>query len=710
MRSPVSILRARLAGHSVGSVNGPGDKDFLNHIETRIRSRVPGPITIYDEYLVYKFDGNGFGQLESEAETLRRIYAGVKLDVVIAVAPQAVRLAEQYRDKIFPGTPILFAQISSGEPEAQPRAGVTGLISAAGISETIDLALRLHPDTQTVALISGPDPYWFNVSRSELSRRQGRVEQVDFVEPPSRELLEKISALPAHTIVLFQLSPDSSRPEFGGWDLLDAVAKRWPTYSAWPTLCLNHGCVGGSYGTDFSRDATETGEMAARILLGTRPEDVPLEHSTDLRPQVDWRALQYWHIPESALPAGTIILYREPTLFERDRKFILPAIALILAQGLLIGGLLWQRARKRKAEAVLRESEERFRVMADTAPSLIWMCDVQGEIIYLNEQWLAFSGSEPDSAYGYTWIESIHPEDVQRVLEALWQAIKDQRSFSSEYRLRRADGVFRWMFNVASPRVNGDGSFVGFIGSAVDVTDQKLAQMALEKVSGQLIEAQEKERNRIARELHDDICQRLSVLSMEIERAKRDSGGRVSATKNLEEIRQHCSEISDDVQSLSHRLHSSALDLLGIVAALRGFCRELSKQHGVTIDFSDREVPGHLPKDISLCLFRVAQESLHNAVKYSGTDHYKMQLSATVCEVRLEVTDTGAGFEVEGGKRGRGLGLVSMQERVHLVHGKFTIESKCGVGTMILAVVPLPADDGSRESAGTGKADALEVG
>jgi len=171
--------------------------------------------------------------------------------------------------------------------------------------------------------------------------------------------------------------------------------------------------------------------------------------------------------------------------------------------------------------------------------------------------------------------------------------------------------VYRWMLDAASPRLNGDGSFAGFIGSAIDVTDQKLAQQALEKVSGQLIEAQEKERSRIARELHDDICQRLALLSMELEQADRVSRqSPEAAKKNMDEIRSHCSEIAGDVQSLSHQLHSSKLDDLGAASAIRGFCREFSRQHEVNIEFTENNVPRELPKDISLCLFRVTQEAL----------------------------------------------------------------------------------------------------
>jgi len=355
--------------------------------------------------------------------------------------------------------------------------------------------------------------------------------------------------------------------------------------------------------------------------------------------------------------------------------------------------LLLQGARKRKAEAVLRESEERFRVMADTTPSLVWMCDARGRITYLNDRRLAFTGPDTGEGYGDNWITYVHADDIERVLATLYEALKSKEPFSQEYRLRRSDGVYRWMFDVASPRVNGDGTFGGFIGSAIDTTDQKLAQQALEKVSGQLIEAQEKERSRIARDLHDDICQRLALLSMEIERANRTSSGSPAATKqNLDDIRNRCSQIASDVQSLSHQLHSSTLDFLGVVAAIRAFCGEVSKQHQVSIAFTETRVPKHLPKDISLCLFRVAQEAVHNAVKYSESGQFAVALFATEDEVQLVVRDGGAGFDVEEAKKNRGLGLVSMQERINLVHGRFAVDSKPGKGTRIFAAVPFVSE------------------
>src|SRR5271163_2245176 len=515
-------------------------------MESTVRARVPGQINFYSASVENpRFDEEVYR--ESLAETLRRGYGGVKLDVVIAATYPVLQFAMHYRDKMFPGVPIVFTDVSRPE-EQMMRPGVTGVISPVGMRETIDLALRLHPNTNTVAIITGItewDKYWLTVAHAELLRHQDKVREIDLVGPATQQIIKKVAELPPSTVVLFQLRPDdSTQPALEPIDVLADVAQRLPTYSAWQGLALNRGGVGGAY-RNVRKDAVLDGEIVARVLSGERPENIPIVHDSDLQVHVDWRALQRWRISESALPPGTVVEYRQLTFWQRDRKYIVMVIALIAAQALLIAGLLLQRARKRKAEAVLLESEERFRVMADTTPSLVWMCDARGRITYLNGPRIAFTGPDPDARLGDNWITYVHPSDVEHMLGTLYDALKSKQPFSQEYRLRRSDGVYRWMFDVASPRVNGDGSFGGFIGSAIDTTDQKLAHQALEKVSGQLIEAQEQERSRIARDLHDDICQRLALLSMEIGQANHASNGSFAATKlNLENIQKHCSEIA----------------------------------------------------------------------------------------------------------------------------------------------------------------------
>ena len=675
----------------VFSFSDRGDYSGLNVLKSKLQAAVPQPLNFYVEYM----EGRRLDDKEYEKELVRDLghaYNTTKLNLVIVQSYTGLRLLLKQREALFSGVPIVFLGVDPGQIAGQTfPSGITGVTARVDVRGTIDLALHLHPDANTVAVITTnttPDRYFLDRIQTELLPYRDKVREIDLVGLPPGELMESVASLPAQTVVLFQLVPQESlQSAIGAKDILAVVSQRLPTYSIFPGDILNHGGVGGvEY--NWNIEVSAAVDEARRVLSGVRPENIPIVDKTDSRAEVDWRQLRHWHIPESALPPGTEVLYRPTSLWEQYRNYFTTGIVLIVAQAYLILGLLWQRARKRKAEAVLQESENRFRVMADTTPSMIWMCDSQGRIDYLNDRCIAFTGLP--GMKNDEWLEYVHRDDIRNVADILSEAIKTPKPFSREFRLRRKDGVYRWMFDVASPRVNGDGSFAGFIGSVIDTTDQKLAQNALEKVSGQLIEAQEQERSRIARDLHDDICQRLAVLSIELEQAQRNTNGSpVDTKRNLGEIRKHCSEIANDVQTLSHQLHSSKLEFLGISTAIRSFCNELSQQHAISIEFTEKNVPRHLPKDVSLCLFRVAQEALHNALKYSGVSEFMVELTATKNEAQLVVSDAGTGFDVEEAKKNRGLGLVSMQERIHLMHGSFMIESKPGAGTRIFAVVPL---------------------
>ncbi len=211
---------------------------------------------------------------------------------------------------------------------------------------------------------------------------------------------------------------------------------------------------------------------------------------------------------------------------------------------------------------------------------------------------------------------------------------------------------------------------------AQDITERKLAEEALSTVSQKLIEAQEEERTRIARELHDDIGQRLVLLAWNLG----------SSNGNL---RKQVVDLANDVQALSHQLHSPKLDYLGLAAAAAGFCKELSDRQRVEIEFHSENIPKELPKEISLCLFRVLQEALQNAIKHSGSRQFQVSLRRGASEIELTVRDSGIGFETDEAIKGPGLGLTSMQERLKLVDGKLSIDSKPQRGTTIQARVPL---------------------
>jgi PAS domain S-box-containing protein len=437
-----------------------------------------------------------------------------------------------------------------------------------------------------------------------------------------------------------------------------------------------------------------------------------------------FRARQALHGEVS--PAGDLDRLPEQTLAEREdflQKHILSAASVpvkvggeidgaisflsvrrrvewtenLISQLRAIGEIFWNALQRKRAveallltQATLRESEERFRLVANTAPVMIWMSGTDKGRTYFNQPWLAFTGHSLEEQLGNGWVQGVHPEDLENCLDAFANSFNRREPFQHEYRLRRHDGEYRWVLVHGVPRFDAEGSFAGYIGSGIDVSERKQAEAALSSVSRKLIEAHEEERTWIARELHDDFSQRIALLAVNLDRLKQ--GLRASEVQTKHRVEEACERVSDlgsDIQALSHRLHSSKLEYLGLLAASTGFCRELSDRQGVEIDFHSENVPKGLPKEISLCLFRVLQEALQNATKHSRSRQFGVWLRGREDEIELIVRDSGIGFDPESTIEGQGLGITSMRERLKLIDGQLFIDSNLQSGTTIRARAPL---------------------
>jgi PAS domain S-box-containing protein len=362
-----------------------------------------------------------------------------------------------------------------------------------------------------------------------------------------------------------------------------------------------------------------------------------------------------------------------------------------------IGDILWNALQRYQAmqallaaQSLVRESEERFRLIASTAPVIIWMSGADRRCTFVNESWADATGLPPASALGDGWTAGIHPEDVERSLNTYRSAFDRREPFQMEYRLRRHDGEFRWIFARGVPRYDATRSFAGYIGSAIDVTERREAEAVLSTLSRRLIEAQELERTRLARELHDDINQRMALLMLSLETVRQ----RLPATsrdlgQEIEKAIDIATNLTRDVQGLSHRLHSPKLHILGLEAAARGVCREVSDRSDVVIRFHAEGILPGLPEDVSVCLYRVLQEALQNAIKHSHSHQIDVSLQRDLSGVILTVRDSGIGFEPTKALRGQGLGLIGMKERLRLVEGDLTIDTRPAGGTTICARVPL---------------------
>jgi PAS domain S-box-containing protein len=349
---------------------------------------------------------------------------------------------------------------------------------------------------------------------------------------------------------------------------------------------------------------------------------------------------------------------------------------------------------RKRAQNALRESEDKLQLLLDSTAEAIYGLDLNGRCTFCNPACLRALGYERvDELIGKNMHDLIHHTHADGTLfpaedcpifqvfrtgegihaedEVLWRANKT--SFPAEY----------WSY----PQ-RREQEVVGAVVAFVDITQRKLTEAALASVSRRLIDAQEQERTRIARELHDDVGQRLAMLAVELEQVCQGPADLLLVRSRVGELQKQTSEIASDVQNLSHELHSAKLEYLGIASAMKAFCNEFGDQAKVEIDFRTHDVPNPLSPDISLCLFRVLQEALHNSAKHSGALRVEVGLWGASNEIHLAVRDSGEGFDSEALKRSQGLGLISMEERLKLVKGSFSIESQPTRGTTIHARVP----------------------
>lgn len=418
------------------------------------------------------------------------------------------------------------------------------------------------------------------------------------------------------------------------------------------------------------------------------------EHGT-LYSAASWESLQ--RAVEAAL--------RDGTPYELDLEMIRPDGSRVWVRGcgevernaagrvVALRGTVQDIGERKRIEDSLRASEEKFRrVFHETAVGMV-IVSLDGRFLSANPAFCEYLGySEPELVQ--RTVESVtHAEDWPNFSSQLQQAIDKGESFRRfEKRcLHRSGRVIHTECGASLIRGLA-GEPLYFVGEVLDVTERKRATEAISMVNRRLVETQEQERARIARELHDDINQRLALLAIEIERFKDlVSISPAEVGRRLGTLTNQVDEISRDVQAIARRLHSSKLEFLGLVSAIGAFCRESAEQHKVEIEFQHGDIPRDLSDDVKLCLFRVLQEALHNAVKHSGVRHFEVRLYAAPDELTLQVSDSGIGFDPDSAASQSGLGLTSMRERLHLVSGTLSIQSSRRRGTTILARVPLVA-------------------
>ena len=359
---------------------------------------------------------------------------------------------------------------------------------------------------------------------------------------------------------------------------------------------------------------------------------------------------------------------------------------------LRVGGMVVDITERKRAEETLRRRDAELAESQRLARLGSWQWDPTTDTVTWSEELYRLAGRDPNlPVLSYKDHPKLYTaESWERLRHAVEETLRTGTPYELDLEMVRPDGTTLWLVARGEAQQDATGRIVQLRGTAQDITDRKKGEEALATVSGRLIEAQEKERRRIARELHDDINQRLALLAVELESLRDIRPDSLSQLHDrTDQLIKHTSEISSDVQALSHELHSSKLEYLGIVVAMKSFCNEFAEQQKVEIDFVADDVPGSVPQDVSLCLFRVLQEGLHNAVKHSGVRHFEAQLRGVYGELQLAIRDSGVGFDPGAAESNRGLGIVSMRERAGLVNGMVSIVSKPTGGTEIRVRVPM---------------------
>ena len=505
---------------------------------------------------------------EDARDWLAKKYGDHKLDVVVAVGPGAIEFLSDDAQTLFRDVPIVICG-SSSDQASNPKldARFTGTWVKLEPEQTLELALHLFPDTRQVFVVGGSsdfDKVVMSLTKKALSSVKTKSEITYLTDMEMNKLLEKLRNLPEHSIELYtSFFRDSAGNKFLNASKalpMVAAASNGPDFGMSDTY-IGQGIVGG-YVLPFGKQAKITAQIVSELLDGKKAEELPVETLAS-EYLFDWRELQHWHIPEASLPFGSVIMFREPSL--------------------------WDRAK-----------------------------------------WI--------------WITSLL---IIAVLSSITIYLQHSRK---------------------------------------QLTLAKEKQMQL---SGLLINAEEKERSRVASELHDDFSQRLAILALGLENVDEATPASLDHVhKQLHELARSTSELGSDLHTLSHRLHSSTLESLGLAPAVGALCREFTAKQDIRVDFKADEIPQSVHADVALCIFRIVQEALRNLKKYSGAEEAEVDLRMTGGRLEISVRDEGRGFSLSDLGQNGGIGIRSMEQRARLLGGTFEIHSEPGKGTTLEAWVP----------------------
>lgn len=412
------------------------------------------------------------------------------------------------------------------------------------------------------------------------------------------------------------------------------------------------------------------------------------------------------HIPNSLWFISTKIDAAEVDAPERRLGWEMALITGLIGLVNVAGAALVLRVQSARAR---QEKLEWFVAIANDTPAYLWMANPQDENSFINAPLARFLGTI-ENRLSKDWTGRVHPEDADHAHATFMEAVRTQSAYTHEFRMRRHDGEYRWVVSKAVPRFSRKGRFLGFAGSVLDITGRRLAEHRLkeanaslaaelaestrkeEEIQGltaRLIDAQEEERKRLARELHDDLSQQIAALSIATGCLKRQiPEDRVEARVSSDRIHDKLVHLAEGVRRMSHELHPAILQYSGLAPALRSYCEEFGALSGIQVSLAISGSFESVPPAVALSLFRIAQEALRNVAKHARVPAASVELRRGGGMIELTISDAGTGMEVARIGAKAGLGLLNIQERARLVRGKVQIHSEPGKGTRVSVQVP----------------------
>ncbi|HMP82351.1 MAG TPA: PAS domain S-box protein [Verrucomicrobiota bacterium] len=684
--------------HSFGRDFAPFDA-FSAGFRTELIRQSSTPVDIYEVSL----ESARFDDDESEkpfVDYILALSARRHPDLVLTVGGPAARFAQKQRKHLFPDAPMLFAAVDHRHVQHSTLDTNSAVVSVRNDPQrVVEHILRILPDTTNVVVVIGNSPleqFWLGELREVLAAYTNRVAFSWLNDLSLPEIRAHCARLPSRSAIFFAImSVDAAGVPHIEQRALAHIHETTsaPIFGIHDTQ-LGRGIVGGPL-MNIDKLSRNTATIAARLLKGEDPSAFRPPPQEPGPPVYDWRELSRWNISESRLPPGSIIKFREPTLWDRYQSRIIAILCIVVAETLLIVGLLINLARRRKAEQSLADSRNRLHSILNTA--------AEGIITLDEHDIIRSTNAAAERIFGYNAAELIG-QNVNALLASrfsnehnppsahdLHDGNHSNNGQGREVIARRKDAsTFPAELTVSETSL-ADGRVRSLF--VRDITERKLAEQSAREFGGRFLQAKEPERARLARELHDDITQRLARLAIDAGRA--ESGvHRDKQSETMRELRDGLVRLSEDVHSLSYRLHPALLEDLGLADALKSECERFSRREFIEVNVQIEPIPAGIARDAGLCLFRVTQEALRNVARHARATSATVSLRRLDDGLQLAVSDTGCGFDARQQRQKASLGLASMRERVRLLAGELDIETSPGHGTTILAWIPLNKTDG----------------